>query len=144
MAKQIIFGEEARHALKKGIDTLAEAVRVIVTTVSLVRTTAPTTSLSRTSVFHPVTSDIFELSPSMMAWRCASKFAPTVTHRSPVSVRMIVSPPATMSDSVAVGVTLPVTTTRGTVSTVKVGVATISGPLFGTKALAGTVTVIVS
>ncbi|MBI2849740.1 MAG: chaperonin GroEL [Chloroflexi bacterium] len=28
MAKQIIFGEDARHALKKGIDTLAEAVRV--------------------------------------------------------------------------------------------------------------------
>jgi len=26
MAKQIIFGEEARHALKKGIDTLANAV----------------------------------------------------------------------------------------------------------------------
>ncbi|MFC2013412.1 chaperonin GroEL [Chloroflexota bacterium] len=28
MAKQIIFDEEARHALKKGIDTLSEAVRV--------------------------------------------------------------------------------------------------------------------
>jgi chaperonin GroEL len=28
MAKQIIFGEDARHALKKGVDTLAEAVRV--------------------------------------------------------------------------------------------------------------------
>lgn len=28
MAKQIIFGDEARHSLKKGIDTLAEAVRV--------------------------------------------------------------------------------------------------------------------
>ena len=28
MAKQIVFGEEARHALKKGIDALAEAVRV--------------------------------------------------------------------------------------------------------------------
>ncbi len=28
MAKQIIFGEEARHSLKKGIDTLVEAVRV--------------------------------------------------------------------------------------------------------------------
>ena len=28
MAKQIIFDEEVRHALKKGIDTLAEAVRV--------------------------------------------------------------------------------------------------------------------
>jgi chaperonin GroEL len=28
MAKQIIFGEDVRHALKKGIDTLAEAVRV--------------------------------------------------------------------------------------------------------------------
>jgi chaperonin GroEL len=28
MAKQIIFGEEARHSLKKGVDTLAEAVRV--------------------------------------------------------------------------------------------------------------------
>jgi chaperonin GroEL len=28
MAKQIIFGEEARHALKKGIDTLADAVKV--------------------------------------------------------------------------------------------------------------------
>ena len=28
MAKQIIFGEEVRHALKKGIDTLASAVRV--------------------------------------------------------------------------------------------------------------------
>ena len=28
MAKQIIFGEEARHALKKGIDTLANAVKV--------------------------------------------------------------------------------------------------------------------
>jgi len=28
MAKQIIFDEEARHSLKKGIDTLAEAVRV--------------------------------------------------------------------------------------------------------------------
>jgi len=28
MAKQIIFGEEARHALKKGIDVLADAVRV--------------------------------------------------------------------------------------------------------------------
>ena len=28
MAKQIIYGEEARHALKKGIDILAEAVRV--------------------------------------------------------------------------------------------------------------------
>jgi chaperonin GroEL len=28
MAKQIIFNEDARRALKKGIDTLAEAVRV--------------------------------------------------------------------------------------------------------------------
>ena len=28
MAKQIIFGEEARHSLKKGVDTLANAVRV--------------------------------------------------------------------------------------------------------------------
>lgn len=28
MAKQIIFGEEARHSLKKGVDTLAHAVRV--------------------------------------------------------------------------------------------------------------------
>ena len=28
MAKQIIFGEEARHALKKGIDSLADAVKV--------------------------------------------------------------------------------------------------------------------
>ncbi len=28
MAKQIIFGEEARHALKRGIDTLTEAVKV--------------------------------------------------------------------------------------------------------------------
>ncbi len=28
MAKQIIFGEEARHALKKGVDVLANAVRV--------------------------------------------------------------------------------------------------------------------
>ncbi len=28
MAKQIIFNEEVRHALKKGVDTLAEAVRV--------------------------------------------------------------------------------------------------------------------
>ncbi|MDD5289052.1 MAG: chaperonin GroEL [Dehalococcoidales bacterium] len=28
MAKQIIFGEDVRHALKKGVDTLAEAVRV--------------------------------------------------------------------------------------------------------------------
>src|SRR4030042_649834 len=28
MAKKIIFGEEARRALKKGIDTLADAVKV--------------------------------------------------------------------------------------------------------------------
>ena len=28
MAKQIIFGEEARRSLKKGVDTLAHAVRV--------------------------------------------------------------------------------------------------------------------
>ena len=28
MAKQIIFGEDVRHKLKKGVDTLAEAVRV--------------------------------------------------------------------------------------------------------------------
>jgi len=28
MAKQIIFGEDVRHALKKGVDTLTEAVRV--------------------------------------------------------------------------------------------------------------------
>ncbi|MEK7848127.1 MAG: TCP-1/cpn60 chaperonin family protein, partial [Chloroflexota bacterium] len=28
MAKQIIFGEDARRALKKGMDTLAEAVKV--------------------------------------------------------------------------------------------------------------------
>ncbi|MFC2067537.1 chaperonin GroEL [Chloroflexota bacterium] len=28
MAKQIIFGEEVRHSLKKGVDTLAEAVKV--------------------------------------------------------------------------------------------------------------------
>ncbi|MDD4858801.1 MAG: chaperonin GroEL [Dehalococcoidales bacterium] len=28
MAKQIIFGEDARHALKKGVDTLADAVKV--------------------------------------------------------------------------------------------------------------------
>ncbi len=28
MAKQIIFGDEARHALKKGVDTLANAVKV--------------------------------------------------------------------------------------------------------------------
>lgn len=28
MAKQILFDEEARHALKRGIDTLAEAVKV--------------------------------------------------------------------------------------------------------------------
>jgi chaperonin GroEL len=28
MAKQIIFGEDARHALKKGVDTLANAVKV--------------------------------------------------------------------------------------------------------------------
>src|SRR5512137_1006187 len=28
MAKQIIYGEEARHALKKGIDTLADVVKV--------------------------------------------------------------------------------------------------------------------
>ena len=28
MAKQIIFGEEVRHSLKKGIDVLADAVKV--------------------------------------------------------------------------------------------------------------------
>src|SRR5512136_2406746 len=28
MAKQIIFGEDVRHALKKGIDTLSDAVKV--------------------------------------------------------------------------------------------------------------------
>ena len=28
MAKQILFGEDARHALKKGIDTLTDAVKV--------------------------------------------------------------------------------------------------------------------
>ena len=28
MAKQIIFDEEARHSLKKGIDTLVDAVKV--------------------------------------------------------------------------------------------------------------------
>ena len=28
MAKQIIFGEEARHSLKKGVDTLADSVKV--------------------------------------------------------------------------------------------------------------------
>ena len=28
MAKQIVFGEEARHALKKGIDVLANSVKV--------------------------------------------------------------------------------------------------------------------
>ena len=28
MAKQILFDEEARHALKKGVEALAEAVRV--------------------------------------------------------------------------------------------------------------------
>ncbi len=28
MAKQIIFGEDARHALKKGIDALADAVKL--------------------------------------------------------------------------------------------------------------------
>ena len=28
MAKQIIFGEEVRHALKRGVDTLADAVKV--------------------------------------------------------------------------------------------------------------------
>ena len=28
MAKQIIFGEDVRHALKKGVDTLADAVKV--------------------------------------------------------------------------------------------------------------------
>jgi len=28
MAKQVVFGEEARHALKKGIDALADAVKV--------------------------------------------------------------------------------------------------------------------
>src|SRR3990172_4128223 len=28
MAKQIIFGEAARHSLKKGIDVLADAVKV--------------------------------------------------------------------------------------------------------------------
>ena len=28
MAKQLLFGEEARKALKKGIDTLADAIRV--------------------------------------------------------------------------------------------------------------------
>jgi len=28
MAKQIIFGEDARRSLKKGVDTLTEAVRV--------------------------------------------------------------------------------------------------------------------
>jgi len=28
MAKQIVFGEEARHSLKKGIDALANAVKV--------------------------------------------------------------------------------------------------------------------
>src|SRR4030043_1646267 len=28
MAKQIIYGEDARHALKKGIDALADAVKV--------------------------------------------------------------------------------------------------------------------
>ena len=28
MAKQIIFGEDVRHALKKGIDTLTDAVKV--------------------------------------------------------------------------------------------------------------------
>ena len=28
MAKQIKFGEDVRHALKKGIDTLADSVKV--------------------------------------------------------------------------------------------------------------------
>ena len=28
MAKQIVFDEEARHYLKKGIDTLADAVKI--------------------------------------------------------------------------------------------------------------------
>jgi chaperonin GroEL len=28
MAKQVIFGEEVRHSLKKGIDALADAVKV--------------------------------------------------------------------------------------------------------------------
>ena len=28
MAKQIIFGEEVRHALKEGLDTLFDAVKV--------------------------------------------------------------------------------------------------------------------
>lgn len=28
MAKQILFGEEARKSLKKGVDTLSEAIRV--------------------------------------------------------------------------------------------------------------------
>ena len=28
MAKQIIFGEDVRHSLKKGVDTLTDAVRV--------------------------------------------------------------------------------------------------------------------
>ena len=28
MAKQIIFGEDVRHAIKKGVDTLADAVKV--------------------------------------------------------------------------------------------------------------------
>jgi len=28
MAKQIIFGEEARKALKNGVDTLTDAIRV--------------------------------------------------------------------------------------------------------------------
>ena len=73
---------------------------------SEVRTTAPTTSLSRTSAFQPVASAPALSSPSMMFWRWASKAAPAATQVSFVSVRMTVRPPATIWASVAV-VTVP-------------------------------------
>ena len=119
------------------------ASSVIVTTVSLVRSTPPTFCWSRTSVFQPVPSDPAESRPSMMSCRMASKVPPSATQVSLVSVMMTVSLPAAISASVAVETTVPLTAADGpSFVAAKVGEPTMA--LIPTTAVAGAVTVIVS
>ena len=85
----------------------ANAGKVIVTTVALVRSTALDVKPARTTAFHPVDSDWADVSPAIKNVVIALS-APTVaSHVSSVRVRMMVEPPLTICASSS-SVTVPV------------------------------------
>ena len=114
---------------------------MIVTTVLLVRTTSVTDTPTFTTASQPVPSACAESRPSMMFCRSALNAAPPASQVSFVSVMTTVRPPATIWDSFAAAVIVPVMAAL-TTCTLKVGLATIAAP--PATAAAGTVTMIVS